>query len=84
MMDGSLNRCIKFDFLLTTESPCYSLKTGTGSLPLLTFFVCVSYFHFDTSDVITKQLQLQCVDINKLYNISCYDRKVNTSHCTYL
>ena len=21
MMDGSLNRCIKFDFLLTTESP---------------------------------------------------------------
>ena len=37
-----------------------------------------------TSDVITKQWQLQCVDINKLYNISCYDRKENISHCTYL
>ena len=37
-----------------------------------------------TNDVITKQWQLQCVDINKLYNISCYDRKENISHCTYL
>ena len=37
-----------------------------------------------TSDVITKQWQLQCVDINKLYNSSCYDRKENISHCTYL
>ena len=37
-----------------------------------------------TSDVITKQWQLQCVDINKLYNISCYDRKENILHCTYL
>ena len=50
----------------------------------------MSYFHFDshgdviTSDVITKQWQLQCVDINNLYNISCYDRKENVSHCTYL
>ena len=32
-----------------------------------------------TSDVITKQWQLQCVDINKLYNISCYDQK-ETAH----
>ena len=24
------------------------------------------------------------MDINKLYNISCYDRKENISHCTYL
>ena len=37
-----------------------------------------------TSDVITKQCQLQCVDIKKLYNTSCYDRKENISHCTYL
>ena len=37
-----------------------------------------------TSDVITKQWQLQCEDINKLYNSSCYDRKENISHCTYL
>ena len=33
---------------------------------------------------ITKQWQVQCVDINKLYNISCYDRQENKSHCTYL
>ena len=37
-----------------------------------------------TSDVITKQWQLQCVDINNLYNISCYDRQENISHCTCL
>ena len=37
-----------------------------------------------TSDVINKQWQLQCVDINKLYNISCYDRKENISHCAYI
>ena len=37
-----------------------------------------------TSDVITKQWQLQCVDINKLYNSSGYDRKENIWHCTYL
>ena len=37
-----------------------------------------------TSDVITTQWQLQCVNINELYNISCYYRKENMSPCTYL
>ena len=39
--------------------------------------VCPTFTLTATGDVITKQLQLQCVDINKLYNISCYDRKEN-------
>ena len=33
-------------------------------------------YDFLISMEITKQWQVQCVDINKLYNISCYDRKV--------
>ena len=44
------------------------------------FFVCPTFSltatdDVITSDVLTKQWQLQCVDINKFYNISCYDRK---------
>ena len=34
-------------------------------------------YNFLISVEITKQWQVQCVDINKLYNISCYDQKEN-------
>ena len=62
------------------------------SSPLLDLFAIVDLFcvcptftvtatgDLVTSDVITKQWQLQCVDINKLYNSSCYDQKENISH----
>ena len=43
------------------------------------FCVCPTFTLTATGDVINKQWQLQCVDINKLYNISCYDRKENIS-----
>ena len=80
---------INFQSFSCCDQHFFRNSASLDSFAIVDHFLCVSYFHFDsywwrnlTNDVLTNQWKLQCVDINKLYNISCYDRTENISHCT--